>query len=88
MNVKELKDFRAKLKRAKKRCARRDFDANILSIFIRAGLRYKCADTATRHIMPNDVYVWYMHPTRAPAEREAMWDNSIAAVDEQIAKTK
>ena len=88
MNIKQLKDFREKLKHAKKLCARRDFDANILINFIRAELRYKCADTETFHVMPDDVYVWYINQSRTPAERKAMWDNSIQAVDARIANAK
>ena len=87
MNVKQLKDFCAKLKCAKELCAEVKFNAEILCSYWQAELSYQCADAVKCH-MPNDVYEWYTHPTRTPAEREAMWNNSIAAVDAQIAKGK
>ena len=88
MNVKQLKDFRARLKHAKKLCAVSGFDWKILVSFVDAGLRDQCANVQFYYEMPNDVYVWYIKPFRTPAEREAMWDNSIKSIDARIAKTK
>ena len=88
MNVKQLKDFRKRLKHAKKLCAFYKFSHIVLLPFISAGLRNQCADMAYVYTMPNDVYTWYVDSIRTPAERKAMWDNSIAAVDARIAKTK
>lgn len=88
MNVKQLKDFRAKLEYAKKLCALVEFNSIITRPFQRAELRNQCAGVLFDRIMPNDVFVWYTHPTRTPKEREAMWDNSIAAVGVRIAKGK
>ena len=87
MNVKELKDFRAKLKYAKFLCALDCYNAHIIFAFIETGLMYECANAFNCGVPP-DVYNWYTHPTRTPAEREAMWNNSIAAIDARIAKSK
>ena len=87
MNVTELKEFRAKLVTAKKLCAFYKFNAIILGPFIDAGLHRKYADKKFC-AMPEDVWDWYIHPTRTATEREAMWDNSIAAVDARIKKAK
>ena len=88
MNIKQLKDFRAKLKYAKKLCAFVEFNSIITRPFQRAELRNQCAGVLFDRIMPNDVFVWYTHPNRTAIEREAMWDNSIAAVDARIKKGK
>ena len=87
MNIKQLKDFRAKLEHAKKLCELNGFGLRILDEFISAGLSYQCAD-AFRCYLPKDVWIWYINPFRAPSERKAMWDNSIAAVNMRIAKGK
>ena len=87
MNVKQLKDFRARLVYAKKLCAFYKFNAIILGPFINAKLHHKGANKEFR-TMPDDFWNWYIHPTRTPAEREAMWDNSITAIDKRISKTK
>ena len=88
MNVQELKEFREKLKHAKALCSWQGYNRNILMAFVDAELQHKCMITHQDGVMPNDVYIWYVNPTRAPTERKAMWDNSIAAVDAQIAKAK
>ena len=88
MNIKQLKNFRAKLKYAKKLCASYQYNKYIVFVFSYAGLISQCADTESHRIMPNNVFEWYIDPARTPADRKAMWDNSIAAVDERIAKAK
>ena len=88
MNVKKLKDFRAKLKRAKKMCARQKYNKNIIFAFGDAGLVGQCAGVLFNPVMPDYACSWYVHSTRTPTEREAMWDNSIRAIDERIAKAK
>ena len=88
MNVEKLKEFRAKLIHAKDLCSLRGFDDRIVIKFLEAGLTNLCDNTGSGKMMPDDVYVWYVNPCRAPAERAAMWDNSIAAVDARIAKAK
>lgn len=88
MNVKKLSKFRAKLVKAKEFCAFRGFSEKITLPFMDAGLRYKCANVLFDCIMPNDVFEWYANPCRTVAERKAMWDNSIAAIDVRIAKGK
>ena len=87
MNIQELKEFRAKLKHAKKLCAVSGFDWKILVSFVDAGLRDQCAGVSF-NCMPIDVWYWYVHPSCTPAEREAMWNNSISAIDARIAKEK
>ena len=88
MNIQELKDFRARLKYAKKLCALNGFNNRILKAFINAGLEHKCMIMRGDVIMPEDVYKWYIDPARTPIERAAMWNNSIAAIDARIAKSK
>ena len=88
MNVKQLKEFRTKLKYAKKWCAKLGYNKIITLPFIDAELRGQCANTKWHHTMPNNVYIWYVDENRTPTERKAMWDNSIAAVDVRIAKGK
>ena len=88
MNIQELKDFRAKLEHAKALCSWQGYNRNILMAFVDAGLQHKCMIMHQDGIMPNDVYVWYVNLSRTPIEREAMWDNSIAAVGVRIAKGK
>ena len=88
MNVEKLKEFRAKLECAKFLCGARKFDDWIAAKFIDAGLMGFCANAGNKKIMPNDVFKWYVNSCRTPDERRAMWDNSIAAVDAQIAKGK
>ena len=88
MNVKELKDFRAKLERAKELCKLNKFNCFVLRPSVDAGLVAQCAGVSHNNVMPDDVWLWYIRPNRTSAEREAMWDNSIAAVDSRIAKAK
>ena len=87
MNLQELKDFRSKLKYAKFLCALHGYNTYITFAFSDAGLIGQCADAFVCFIPP-DVYNWYLDPTRTLTERKAMFDNSIAAIDVRIAKTK
>ena len=87
MNIKQLKDFRAKLAHAKALCSWQGYNRNITLPFKDAGLPYQCAD-AFKCYIPDDVYLWYVHPNRTPAERKTMWNNSIIAIDARIAKSK
>ena len=91
MNVKKLSKFRSKLVNAKKLYEVDGFvgDAPCKAFnFVAAGLVRNCADIWSAEIMPSDVYAWYVNPCRSAAERIAMWDNSIAAIDARIAKAK
>ena len=87
MNVKKLKNFRKRLKYAKKLCALNKFNAIIIGPFINAKLHHKYANKEFC-TMPDEFWNWYINPTRTVTERKAMWDNSIAAVDARIAKGK
>ena len=88
MNVEKLKEFRTNLAFAKGLCSLNKFDENIINPFLSARLGGKCVREAAFFFIPNDVFEWYTNPCRTVAERAAMWDNSIAAIDARIAKAK
>ena len=88
MNLQELKDFRAKLEYAKKLCSLNGFNRYVTRPFVDAGLVAQCANVSCNGVMPDDAWLWYIHPNRTTVERKAMWDNSIKSIDVRIAKTK
>lgn len=82
MDVKELREFRRKLVKARTISARSDY------LWLRHSLREGGFSNVETDKIAKQIAYWYFEPVkneeRPASQRKAMWDNSIAAIDAQL----